>query len=301
MKNTFFIITGILVVAALGVWAVFSPTSPARDTRPVLAASIPPLVDIVQHVAGDIWQVVPVVPAGASPHSYALSPAQVGSLQGAQAIFMIGHGLDDQVIDSVRRIAPEADTATVDSGIMLREFGEEHGHEDEEEEEHEDEGFDPHYWLSVPNGKQIAVNVAQYLQNIDPEHSDVYAANLAAYIEELDALEAELQAVASDAPQKHFIAVHDAWGYLAQQYGFELVGTFEPVEGREPSPADIRELENVIQEYSLTAFYTEPQKQSSAANRLFSDGLGLEVRVLDPEGGSSYVELMRSNIQTLSR
>ncbi len=98
--------------------------------------------------------------------------------------------------------------------------------------------------------------------------------------------------------------MHDAWSYFADQYGLELVATYEPKEGQEPSPADIQRLGSIINEYDITVFYAEPQKASTAATRLLSGEFGLEVLTLDAEGSfagtASYIDMMRRNMQAIA-
>ena len=45
----------------------------------------------------------------------------------------------------------------------------------------EDGSIDPHYWLSLANGRIIAKNIAETLAGLDPANKDYYLDNLAAY------------------------------------------------------------------------------------------------------------------------
>ena len=98
--------------------------------------------------------------------------------------------------------------------------------------------------------------------------------------------------------------MHNAWSYLADHYGLQLVGTYEPTEGRQPSLQDIQVLQKLIAQHSIKTFYAEPQKQSAGATRLLAQDLGLTIQVLDPVGGlppyDSYITLMRENLRALA-
>ena len=117
-------------------------------------------------------------------------------------------------------------------------------------------------------------------------------------------LEKELQQTAKDTKQKSFIAIHDAWSYFAEQYDFNLVAAYEPVEGKQPSIKDIQKLDKIIKANKITTFFTEPQKQSDASARLMRQEFGLDVKILDPIGGTiedySYIKLMQDIMQTLT-
>ena len=308
MKNNIVLVVVIffLVILLLGgaTYALLGQEQ-QTDDRFTVAATIFPLSDIVQNIAGENTHVVTIIPPGASPHSYSVSAEQLTELQSATAIFQIGHNLDTNTVDQVVQALPSApEITTVDEGIELDEFGA-HEHEDahDSEEGHVHEGIDPHYWLTIPNAKQIARNVTATLVQVNPSQAEEYEQNLESYLAELDTVEIDLQAQAARASQKDFVATHDAWAYFAEQYGFELVGTYEPIEGQEPSPADLQELQEIIEEHNITTFYTEPQKRSTAAARFFERELGLTIGILDPEGSleaNSYIQLMRFNMNSLT-
>ncbi len=306
-----FILTAILLLG-LALFAAnhFSTSSNQSNSGQLqIATTIFPLTDIAQQIGGDNIAITQLLPSGASPHSYTLTPQQVADLGSAQTLFIIGHSLDDWA--SKPATAAGIPITTVDTDITLLPFigGHDHDHDTDTEHEDEDEeessdGLDPHYWLTVPNGQQIARNIAARLQELDPVHADIYAANLSSYLQQLDTLENELQDITSSATQPHFMTIHNAWSYLANQYHFELVDTYEPEEGQSPTLADLQHLQASINQYGLKTFYTEPQKQSSAGIRLIEQELGLSIKTLDPLGGiedrSSFADLMRYNITQLA-
>lgn len=285
--------TGLLLYSQSLFFAGDQSTPPAALT---VGATIFPLADIARAIGGDEVEVLLILPPGVSEHSTALSPQQLRGLERAPVIFHIGHNLDDRLTERITTALPATRTVTVDAGIVLREFS-------QEEEHHHDSGIDPHYWLTVPNASHIAATITATLQDLDPTHAAVYTTNLARYQQQLASLEQELQAAARTAPRKEFIATHNAWSYLADHYGFDVVATYEPTTGQEPSLADLGELQEVVNRFGLTTFYAEPQKSSTAATRLLQREFGLNIRELDPVGGlpgtDSYLELMRTNMAAL--
>jgi ABC-type Zn uptake system ZnuABC Zn-binding protein ZnuA len=280
---------------------------PAALTNNItVAVTIFPLADIAKNVGGDLVNIVQIVPAGASPHNSALTPQQLTEVQGARALFAIGHGLDDRIVQSLRDATgvPMA-VVIVDQNIQLRMFNTDHDREEARgETDREDSSIDPHYWLTAPNAQNIAATIAATLQEIDPEHEATYADNLAKYTATLGDLETELQTAARQAPHQELLAVHDAWSYFADHYGFTLLATYEPFEGKEPSIDDIRELQALIRQRGIRTFFTEPQKESTGAAQLLRGDLGLQIEVLDPIGGigrrDSYVNMMQENMAAIA-
>jgi zinc transport system substrate-binding protein len=288
-----------------------SPASSSSSAELTVAATIFPLADITRQVAGEHVNVVLVIPPGVSEHVSALTPQQIQQLKDAPVLFAIGNGLEDQLVKRLNQALPHLTVTTVDIGIIVKEYGapeaethEEEAHEEEEEAGHAHTGLDPHYWLTVPNAMHITDNIAATLKEIDPTHAADYDKNASDYQQELRQLETELQQQASRAPEKNFIAMHNAWSYFAPEYGFNLLATYEPIEGQEPSLNNIRELQALVREHEITSFYAEPQKTNSHIAEFMEKELGLEIRTLDPIGGNpgteSYIDLMKFNINSLT-
>jgi len=99
--------------------------------------------------------------------------------------------------------------------------------------------------------------------------------------------------------------MHDAWSYLAQNYNLKQIASYEPVEGQRPTLTELQELQEILTEHNIAAFYTEPQKRSTSATRYLREDLGLTIEVLDPIGGTddrdSFGALMRANVTALTK
>lgn len=268
-----------------------------QQNKPKIAATIFPIYDIAKNIVGDNAEVILLIPSGSSPHSYSLTPGQIAGIRQAQALFAIGHGLDNSIVKSVANIA-DISVTNVDQQIQLHTYS----------EEKKLPGttanlIDPHYWLTVPNAKQIAITISNQMQTIDPANNEEYKQNLASYLDQLDSLENELQALSQQVTQPSIITVHNSWSYFAEQYRLQTAGSYEPLEGREPSLKDIQRLQQTIKQHKITTFFTEPQKPISTATKLFKDEFGLNIAVLDPIGGGeeggSYIKSMRRNMQAI--
>lgn len=294
----------VVVLVVIGVGTVvflrqLSSPLPSSSSQITVATTIFPLADIIRHIGGDTVSVITLLQPGLSEHDITLKPEQVASLASTEALFMIGHHADTTLVDKVSAVYPQLPIIPVDTGITLRPFA-----ADQEDEDHEEAGsLDPHYWLTVPNAERIAQTVADTLSTLHPKQASVYTQNLQTYTNELQALETELQHLSSTIKNKKFIAMHNAWSYFADHYGLTLVGTYEPVEGKQPTIDDLENLRTIIENNTLHTFYAEPQKASSAATRFLHDDFGLTISVLDPVGGlegrESYEKLMLFNMHNL--
>jgi zinc transport system substrate-binding protein len=263
--------------------AVTGLVSEAHGDRVKVAATIFPLYDIVRQVAGPVADVVLVLPPGASPHTFEPAPSSVRALDGARALFVIGHGLDEWAA-RLARGAGVTRVAPVDTGIALQ-----RAHDATPGR------VNPHYWLSAPNAQAMARTVAAELARLVPERRAEIDRSLTAYLARLDATDAEVRRVLADLSTRRIATVHDAFGYFADAYGLEVVATFEPYPGVEPSPRFVVEFQKKIQAAAVRVVFTEPQLSVDALRPIARD-LGVALAVLDPLGGlpgrESYIDLL---------
>lgn len=251
-----------------------------------VAATIFPLYDITRQIAGNEFEVSLILPSGASPHTFDPQPSLFKKLQGTQAIFAIGHGLDDWTIPIAKSI--NAPIVSMDENINLRDAID------------TDEGpIDPHYWLDIDNAKQITLNIAHELSRLDVKHADIYTARANTYIEKLNSLKGELTNKTKSLSNKNIISLHDAWYYFAGEFALNILGTFEPSPGKEPTPGYIAKLKKAVEKTHVSTLFIEPQL-SQASIRSFVNDHNLKVASIDPLGGvdgrDSYIELMRYNV-----
>ncbi len=94
---------------------------------------------------------------------------------------------------------------------------------------------------------------------------------------------------------------HDALGYFADRYGFEILGTVLPGTSTlaEASPAELERLAADIESAGVPAIFAEALESTDEAAAL-ADDLGVDVVTLytdslgdDGSGAETYAELMR--------
>lgn len=292
------------VIILLAIWLPLlqgcSKAPESKKKKPKIAATIFPLHDIVKNVVGDKLDVIGILPPGASPHTYAPSPRQVRELESVRLVFSVGHGLDDWT-DILVDMLPNVKKVVVDGGIHLTNSIEPEGHA---EAAHPHEGANPHYWLSISNGKQITRNIAEEIIRLDPANESGYRANMEAYLSKLDSAEGRIKKKIGKLPSKKMITFHNAWVYYADDFGLEIVGAFEPFPGKQPTPRYLAELHEKAKEHTVTALFSEPQLSGETVASFVSD-VGLKLYVLDPLGGvegrGSYIELLEYNTDVIAK
>jgi zinc transport system substrate-binding protein len=320
MKKILILLAGLFVIMLVVTTAYFVRNESQESLEGLkVAATIFPLTDIARNIGGDKIDVVNMVPPGASPHTFEVTSGQVKNLQGTRIIFSIGYDLDDWIV-GIQDILPDAEIENVSKGVELRSFEEsgeagpgsageeehehhEDGEEDEEEDHRHEHGeIDPHYWLSVKNAKIIAINISEQLQELDPENSEYYQANTVDYIRKLNELDIQTEDLFSDISSNKIMTMHNAWSYFAKDYGLEVVATFEPFPGREPTAKYLVDLSKEAKEHSLTTIFSEPQLSNQVLIPFLQD-MDMNLSVLDPIGGleerDTYIKLMQYNSEVI--
>jgi len=280
----------IILVVCLFFIAIYLYKSPVEinndATALKVAVTIFPVFDIVKNIAGDKAEVVLILPSGASPHTFELTPDLVLDLQNTEAVFSIGYGLDNWSTRVIENI-PNSQLVNVSSNVNLIQ---------------EEEVVDPHYWLSIKNAKTIAQNISDKLSEIDPENYSYYSSNLVKYYKELNYVDEEIKSLIRSLANKNIITMHEGWSYFADEYELNVVGSFEPTPGVEPSPKDLMELSKLAKENDIKVIFSEPQLSNQVLIPFLND-YNLALAILDPIGGlvdrNSYINLMLYNGRTI--
>lgn len=254
------------------------------DDRPLVVTSFYPLEYLVGELAGDHVRVTNLTAPGVEPHDLELKVPQVADVADADLV-VYESGLQPAVDDAV-------DQNAKDQGLDVA-------------PEVDLEDADPHFWLDPARMVLAATAVEERLAEIDPDHAEDYADNLAELTASLEEIDRAYEEGLSGCARDLVVTSHDAFGYLSK-YGLR----FAPIAGlspdAEPSASHIAELRTLIGEEGITTVFSETLASPRMADALSTD-LGLTSAVLDPiegveDGGSDdYASLMEANLAALQK
>ncbi len=288
----------------------------------LVVATTSVLGDVVRNIVGDAATVEVIMGIGADPHDFEASAQQVAAIQGADLVISNGLGLEEGLIDIIETVEAEGKPVLeladmLDPIPFADPHGDDEGHSDEEEghsdeeEGHSDHGDeDPHFWQD-PARMAVAVElIADQLTELDG--SIDWHAGADAYAAELAALDTEIEGMLAGVPedQRKIVTNHEAFGYFADRYGFEVIGTVIPGGSTlaEPSAADLSDLVAEIQEEGVTAIFAENTNPSALAEAVAGE-LGTEIEVyalysdsLGEPGtpAETYIGMIRANAETVA-
>lgn len=295
----FLVLVPILSLLGLAACGGGTDTDSASTAKVTIVTTTTQLTDFAKAVAGTRATVYGVLKANVDPHDYEPSPADVQQLSKAAVIVKNGVGLEGWFDDTIKAANTKGQIVDASTGITLRKGNDE-----------EPDG-DPHIWQNPQNVKIMVHSIEQALEKADPEGKAEYLKNEAAYVAQLDALDAEVKAQVDRLTNKKLVTNHDAFGYYIDRYGLDFVGSIIPSfdTQAELSAADITDIVAKIKSSGTKAVFSEsslPPKTAEAIGKeagvkvvagedsLYGDTLG-------PEGseGATYLSMIRHNTKEI--
>lgn len=274
--------------------------------RVIVSGSIFPVYDIARQIGGSKIDVHLILSPGESAHFFNPSVSDKQNVESSGSVFVIGHELDDwasNMVDDKSKIV------RLDDGIELIEYSDDdhdsendHDADDAHDSKHLHGEYDPHYWLDPRNAKIIASTIVNEYKNIDPDESEYYEMQLKIFTDSVDELYSNLTDKLSVVHETPFVTLHDGWGYFAEAFDLNIVGSFEPISAENPTPKYLEDLQNVVKEHGVRVVFSEPQLSTESLKAFALDN-NLSIGTLDPLGGSngiqSYQNLIRYNVETI--
>jgi zinc/manganese transport system substrate-binding protein len=301
----------ILTLVALLALTSCSSSEPENGLTVVATTTV--LGDIVASIVEGAGQVDVLIDGQADPHEFSPSAAETATVLSADLV--IANGLDLEagavaLLESaedegipVLYLAPQLDPIPFGGG--------DHEHEeDEEEEDHGHTGDDPHFWLDPMRMADATDLIASALDEVAP--STDWVERAASVRAELEELHSEIADVLAPIPEdrRKLVTNHDALGYFADRYDFEIISTVIPGGSTmgEPSASDLAELVDLLRAEDIRAIFADTTSPRTLAEAVAAE-LGDLVQIYDlytgalGEPGSeadTYAGMMRTNASTIA-
>ncbi len=270
----------------------FTLAAPARaEERLRLVASFSVIADIALQVGGEHVTVTSLVPPETDPHAWHPRPRDMRQLADADLVVVNGLGLEGwldraiaasgyrgPVVVASRDVSPIADPSA---------------------------GPDPHAWHSLANARLYARVIAEALAAAAPRHAGTFQDNLSAFEGKLSVLQEMMGNVLPLIPREArvVVATHDAFAYLARDYGFRILSPRGPDSATQPSARRIAGLVGEIHAAAVKVVFVESGTDQRLARMIAEEagvGLGGELYPgsLSRPGGPApdYVSMWEHNV-----
>ncbi|MCA2001558.1 MAG: metal ABC transporter substrate-binding protein [Chloroflexi bacterium] len=308
MKKIFNSIT-VFAIAAIFLAACGSAPLKSDGALNVLASTTF-LADIAQNVAGDRAKVESLLPIGADPHSYQAAPSDVAKISESNLLILNGveyeHFIETLLENAGgKRVIVEAATGLTPHR-MEEHDGEEHA---EGEEGHDHEAGDPHMWLDPNLVVTYVENIRDGFIQADPDGAETYKANAEAYIAQLKDLDKWIveQVNAVPAERRLLVTNHEAMGYFAERYGFEVAGAVIPSfsSNASPSAQEMAALADEIKKLGAPAIFLDTADNDVLARQI-ADETGVMIvsdlhleSLTDGAPAPTYIDMMKDNVSKI--
>ncbi len=182
-----------------------------------------------------------------------------------------------------------------------------HGSHNNEEEE-----YDEHVWLSLKNAKLLCAEIADKLSILDADHSEDYKNNLIAYVEQLDKLDSDFQALVDSASVKTVVfGDRFPFRYFVDDYGLDYYAAFVGCSAEtEASFETIIFLSQKLDELGTDTIFTIENSDKSIAQTIINNTTVKNQNIVELNSiqsvnsqqiadGVNYLSLMQGNYDVL--
>ena len=257
---------------------------PAVRSGKEVSVTILPQKYIVERIAGDLFQVNVLMPPGSNHETYEPTPKVMKSLANSSMYFSLGW------LDFERTWMPRfADMYPGMKIVNTSEGGQLIKSADHASCDH-GSGIDPHTWLSLRFVKSQASIIATALAQKDPEHEEIFNANLRRFNAQLDSLDSAYAKRFAAHDRKKFLIYHPSLGYFARDYKLTQISL--ETDGKEPSAAHLARIIDIARKEGINAVLVSKEFDSKNAETLIREINGKLV-IFDPLAGDLLANLDR--------
>ncbi|WP_024804915.1 zinc ABC transporter substrate-binding protein AztC [Nocardia sp. BMG51109] len=295
--------TLIRLCAALLLLGLAPACTATPDDRPEIVVTTNILGDLTRAIVGDTAAVTVLMPPDADPHQFAISAQTAARIERADLFVHNGLGLEE----GIRRHVDAAG----DAGVTTLAVGEQvdpiryRGTDDDRP--------DPHFWTDPARVRRAVELIGERVAAIGGIDANAVRAGTTRYSAELERLDGWMTERFGTIPadRRKLVTNHHVFGYLAQRFGFEVIGTVLPsgTTLASPSASDLAGLADTVRATGVPAVFADSSQPDRLA-RVLADQAGVHVRIValysesltEPGGpAATYLDMMRANTEAIVR
>ncbi|MFP4177536.1 MAG: metal ABC transporter solute-binding protein, Zn/Mn family [Acholeplasmataceae bacterium] len=292
----------VLFITAILTLAACDTTYDYVEGKVNVVATTTMLGDLSERIGGEHVSVTTLMDVGVDPHLYSPKASDTNALDKSDFIVFNGLNFEGKMVDILETLSQEkpylnaGEALVAGGGTVLYD---------------EQDSADPHIWFNVENWIIVAEGLTAKLMDHDPANADYYADRGDDYVKALEDLQewtlTRVRELTEE--QRILVTAHDAFGYFARAYGFEV----EAIQGMstesEASISDINRLVDLVISREVRAIFIEnsvPQKTvdsviAAARDRdytlviggeLYSDSLG-------DGDNAEYINAFKTNVNRI--
>lgn len=256
------------------------------------------IADMAAQVAGDAAEVVSVTKPGAEIHGYEPTPRDLVGAQDADLLLWNGMNLELWFEQFLRNLG-DIPSATLSDGIdpIPIAAGAYEGKPN------------PHAWMGLENALIYIANIEAAFAEADPDNAAIYAANAAAYADELRATLEPLRDQIAQIPeaQRWLVTCEGAFSYLARDFGLKELYLWPMNADRMGTPKQVRAVIDGVRDNDIPVVFCESTVNTAPAEQVAREtgaafgGVLYVDSLSEPDGPvPSYLDLLRVTSETVA-
>lgn len=216
-------------------------------------------------------------------HDYQLTPEDMKLLSAADVFVVNGGGIESFLTD-VAEEYPDLSIINASESISL-------------------DGDNAHAWMSIDTYMQQINAIMDGLTEADASHEKEFRANSDAYLAKLSVLKEEQSAIAQAALGTPVVSFHEAYEYVAADYGMDILYTLNLDEERQVSAGEVADVIDTITSKGVKIVLAE-ELYGSDMGETVSKETDAKVYYLDTcvrgeYEADSYIKAMEENMSIL--
>ena len=292
MKNKYVFVTVLLAVillAGVGFTAAYCHRQDGEQSRERLTVvtSFYPMYVAARNVIGDTEGVTLEnlsEPQTGCLHDYQLTSADMKLLSTADVFIVNGGGIETFLTD-VAEEYPELTIINACENLELL-------------------GENAHAWMSMDDYCTQVETICEGLTEADSAGAEQYERNTQSYLEKIAALQEEYSDVVSVLQGQPVVLFHEAYEYIAEEFGMEVAGLLNLDEERQVSAGEVADILSAIETQGVSVILAEERYGKDMGDMMEKES-GVQVVYLDTltrgdYDADSYLDGMRSNLELLT-
>lgn len=267
-----------------------------ESTKVHISATFYPLAEFVRQIGGEHVVVSTVIPSGIEPHEFEPKPQDITNLLSSDLVVYNGAGFETWIEKTIPDLQKnDVKIVKVSQGIELISSSD------------QESPLDPHIWLDPVIAQQIVDKIASELQEINPENSTQYKQNADQFKAQLQGLDQKYLTMMPTCTNRDVITSHNAFGYLAARYNFNVTSIAGISPEDEPSSQQLAQIVNIARskniKYILFESLVSPRLSDTIAQEV-----GASTLVFNPLEGlteeevannENYLTIQNKNLENL--
>ena len=301
MKKAIIVLLVLLIVLVVAL-VVAVPAKKVQAGKADVVVTTFALYDIARHLLEQDAEVAMLIPFGRDVHTFEPTPQDMIRVEKCRLFLYSGAGLEPWA----GPFESFGNAKDMSRYVRLHEGGD--AHHDEAAETHgaDHHGADPHYWLDIDNMIALVKASEQLFTSTLPAlDAEKVRARSAAYIKRLETLDTLYRKRLSGCGLDTIVVSHNAFGYLAERYGFHVEAVTGLSPDTMPNAKTMAQLTDTVRDHGIKTLFYESFVSDKLVASLAAE-TGVRVDVLQPlanitadEIGADYFRLMNANLLKL--